>query len=256
MTARQHQSCWTVVALACLGTILLLSCNGDGVGLDENGDPLMPTDMLPEPDTVATIVSAKDNTLYESLPGDLSNGAGDYFFAGRTARGSLRRGLVAFDVDGNVPAGATITAITLTLHLSQTPAQGGQEIAALHRVMADWGEGTSDADFEEGGGIAATTGDATWIHTFFDTQTWASAGGDFSTTISASQTVDAVGSYSWSGVQMIADAQMWLDTPTTNFGWILIINEAMDASAKRFDTHENPNNSFRPTLRIEFTPLP
>ena len=44
------------------------------------------------------IEASKDNTLYESAAGDLSNGAGSGFVAGLTNMGLIRRGLVAFDV--------------------------------------------------------------------------------------------------------------------------------------------------------------
>ena len=61
----------------------------------------------------ATIVLAAsmDNTLYQDSSGSLSNGAGDYFFVGRSnhppgttdnpssERGLIRRGLVAFDIN-------------------------------------------------------------------------------------------------------------------------------------------------------------
>ena len=47
----------------------------------------------------------------------------------------------------------------------------------VHRVTADWGEGTSKAT--QGKGAPATTGDATWSHRIFNTKTWKMAGGDF-----------------------------------------------------------------------------
>ena len=78
--------------------------------------------------------------------------------------------------------------------------------------------------------------------------------GDFSQTVGDSQTVDDIGFYSWSGSEMIADIQSWLDTPANNFGWILIGNEASLNTAKRFDTHENPNQEDRPELRVTFAP--
>ncbi|HEX4802243.1 MAG TPA: hypothetical protein VFV14_01960, partial [Myxococcaceae bacterium] len=40
---------------------------------------------------------SKDNTLYEDDSGSTSNGTGQYFFAGRTSQGKIRRGLIAFD---------------------------------------------------------------------------------------------------------------------------------------------------------------
>ena len=44
----------------------------------------------------------KDNTLYEDPDGSLSNGQGNYFFAGQTAQegegAALRRSVIAFDL--------------------------------------------------------------------------------------------------------------------------------------------------------------
>ena len=53
------------------------------------------------------IVASKDNTLYQSATGSLSNGAGQNFFVGRTRQSSnsLRRGLIAFDIAANIPVG-------------------------------------------------------------------------------------------------------------------------------------------------------
>jgi len=113
---------------------------------------------------------SKDNTLYEYVPadGDLSNALGNHFFTGETAVGELRRGVLAFDITGNVPAGSTITSVTLTLNMSKTPSNTARTVE-LHRLLADWEEGTSQASGEEGTGAPATPNDATWRHRFFDT---------------------------------------------------------------------------------------
>jgi hypothetical protein len=238
-----------VVAVSlCVCAAGFVSCSGDGVGLNEAGDPITP-------DVIATIGPAKDNTLYENGTGAISNGSGQYFFAGRTGTGAIRRGLVAFDI-ARIPAGSRVTNATLTLHLSREPGPGGPEIIELHRLLADWGEGASDAPANEGGGGAAAPGDATWIHTFSDTLLWSSPGGDFSPSVSASQSVDATGFYSWSGPALIADVQSWLDNPQENFGWILIGNESVAQTAKRFDTHENIEASFRPALSVQYATEP
>ena len=62
----------------------------------------------------------KDNTLYEDAFGSFSNGSGSYFFAGATATGFLRRGLLQFDIAGAVPEGASIDSVELMLHMSKT----------------------------------------------------------------------------------------------------------------------------------------
>ncbi len=227
----------------------LISCAGDGTGLTEAGDPIVA-------DKVAIIRPTKDNTLYEDAAGSISNGSGQHFFAGRTGTGSIRRGVVAFDIARSIPAGVRVTNATLTLHSSREPAVGGPESIELHRLLADWGEGASDAPATEGGGGAATSEDATWIHTFFDTGFWSSPGGDFSQTVSARQTVDATGFYLWSGPGLVADVQSWLDNPEDNFGWVLIGNESVAQTSKRFDTRENTETSFRPELSVTYETEP
>jgi hypothetical protein len=224
----------------------LIACTGDGEGLNEAGDPINLVDK------VAIISPTKDNTLYENGAGSISNGSGEHFFAGRTGTGDIRRGVIAFDIAASIPAGGRVTNVTLTLHLSREPALGGPEIVELRRLLADWGEGTSDALANEGGGGAATPGDATWIHTFSDTGFWSSPGGDFVQKVSASQAVDAIGFYSWSGPGLVADVQSWLDNPQGNFGWVLIGNESVEMTAKRFDTRENTELQFRPQLSVGY----
>lgn len=202
--------------------------------------------------TQITLESFKDNTLYQSATGTTSNGVGEYFFAGKTGGGSVRRGLVAFNVAGNVPAGATITSAALTLHMSKTIAMN--QTVSLHRLLADWGEGTSNAGANEGAGAPAATGDATWLHRFYSATFWTTQGGDFAATASASATVGGVASYTWnSTLQLVADVQLWLDSPSQNFGWLVRGNESATTTAKRFDSRENITPSFRPTLTIEFS---
>lgn len=208
-------------------------------------------------DTVA-INPDRDNTLYESLSGALSNGQGEYLFAGRTAQptGSLRRALIRFDIAGSVPAGATINSVVLTLEMSRTPTLDDEWIE-LRRLSADWGEGTSDAGGEEGNGAPSTPGDATWIHAFFSTQLWSSIGGDYASTVSAATPVGPLGTYTWGSTpQMVADVQSWLDDPANNFGWILMGNESIQGTAKRFNSRENLNAATRPLLTVTFTPAP
>src|SRR6266700_538781 len=200
---------------------------------------------------LATINPSKDNTLYEFVPadGDVSNALGNHFFAGETADGELRRGVLAFDIAGNVPAGSTILGVTLSLNMSRA-AFDTARIVELHKLLADWGEGTSVAPGEEGDGAPATTNDATWRHRFFDTIFWAMQGGDFSPTVSASQSVGPLGQYTWSSAQMVADVQSWLDNPSSNFGWLVLGDESTNATSKRFDTRESASP---PVLTIEYT---
>ena len=197
---------------------------------------------------------SKDNTLYQYNPseGDLSNGAGFHFFAGENAVGEIRRAVLAFDIAGNIPPGSTITGVSLSLNMSMTNSDTARTIE-LHKVLADWGEGTSHAGGGEGGGAPATPGDATWRHRFYDTIFWTTQGGDFSATVSASQSVGPLGQYTWSSTQMVADVQSWLNNPASNFGWLVLGDETAIATAKRFDTRESASP---PMLTIQYIPGP
>lgn len=200
--------------------------------------------------------ASHDNTLYESETGAFSNGAGMHFFAGNSSSDKTFRGLLSFDVAANVPSGATINSVRLTLHMSKTIS--GDQTVSLHRTSADWGEAGSDAAQNEGGGIAPMPGDATWIHTSFPSSFWMNPGGDFEAAPSAMQTIgSSLGYYTWeSPAGMVADVQSWLDDPNSNFGWTLVGNEGTTTTAKRFDTRENPTLANRPLLTIDFTPIP
>jgi hypothetical protein len=151
--------------------------------------------------------ASQDNTMFQE-DGSVSNGVGEYFFVGRTKDGFTRRGLVAFDIAGSIPPGSVITGVTLGLNMSRTRTQN--QTVSLLRVLASWGEGTSNAGGEERAGASATPNDATWTHRLWPTSTWSTNGGDFHPTVSGSATVgNQTCPYSWSSAGMAADVQAW-----------------------------------------------
>ena len=195
----------------------------------------------------------KDNTLYEDATGSLSNGKGTNLFAGKTStNGSnkIRRALIKFDVAAIVPAGAIITAATLTMRMDKTTS--GLQNVSMHTVTADWGEGNSNALASVGRGTTAQINDATWLHRFFSSTFWTTPGGDFTSTPSASTSVNSPGNYSWASTALTANVQSWLDNPSANFGLIVIGNEAIAHTAKRFVSREGVTAD-RPKLSITYT---
>lgn len=213
-----------------------------------------------------TLDPAKDNTLIQRTDpsGQLSNGLGD-IFTGRTnqdgqgpATISIRRGLVQFDLS-SIPAGSIITGATLTMR--DVMGLNGDPVTALHRVLADWGEGTS---FQAGGmGAAATQNDATWLYRFFNaadpasSPAWSTAGGDFLPSVSGAAVIsDDLGggqTFTWSDPGMVADLQFWLDSPAQNFGWLLQGDESRGQSAKRLNSRDS---GFSPELEITYQVVP
>lgn len=206
---------------------------------------------------VIHLLPSKDNTLFQSTSGTLSEGAGTGIFCGVTSQGKKRRALTAFDVAGNLPAGATVLSASLVLTMEQT--SNGPLDIDLRRVSADWGEGTSVASGGSGGGGAggpATPGSVTWIHRFYPSIMWTTAGGDFSATVSATVSVWQYGPYAWSGAQVTADVQDMLDNPATNFGWVLKSPEAISGWAKKFASRETLDPTAVPRLEITYLAPP
>ena len=204
-------------------------------------------------ESTVSLHPSKDNTLYQDNNGAFSNGAGAHFFAGKTGTSAIRRAVVAFDVAGEVPAGSTITSATLTLHMSRTNSE--TQTIELHKIEADWGEGTSKAPGRQGRGGRVASGDATWLHRFYDTDPWETVGGDFSSRITAGTSVSEIGPYSWGpSAQLADDVQSWLDDPASNFGWLLMGNEETRKTTKRFDSKENETSENRPVLTVTFSP--
>lgn len=213
--------------------------------------------------TTVTLEPLKDNTLYESTDGSLSNGLGDSLFVGRTnqAESSLRRAVMDFDLSG-IPTGSTVVKASLTLTTTRDRLTASP--ISLHRVSTDWGEGASNATGPDipnvagGQGVASDPGDATWIHTFFDTDVWDSPGGDFERIASGFAAVPGLGPVHFDDVGLASDVQSWVDDPSSNFGWVLVGDEATLDSAVRFASRESgdPGNPDRPRLTLTLVSEP
>ena len=202
---------------------------------------------------VIEIVASRDNTLYEASAGTLSNGSGQYIFAGATLRNSsrYRRALLYFDVSV-IPAGAQIADASLRLYMSQTIA--GDVPVTLHRVTKAWGEGASMAGGGEGSGADVEPGDATWLHTFYPGTFWTNPGGDFDATPVAGIQVGGDGFYTWStNASMALLVSGWNANPSQNFGMLVMGDESTNGTTKRFDSRENITVANRPTLIVMYT---
>jgi len=209
---------------------------------------------------VLVLPAARDNTLFEDATGRFSDGAGQFLFMGRTGDDNgldnlKRRALLSFDLTA-IPPGSVVESVTLSLTIDRVPPDAAGGTAYIHHVLVDWGEGSSDPFGPEGQGTAAQAGDATWIHTFFDTQTWTVPGGDYSE--GASALADFTNGpetiFFPTGVNLVADLQSWVDNPAGNYGWIVIGDEENTMNARRLLSRENSDPG-RPELTVEFTPV-
>ena len=53
---------------------------------------------------------------------------------------------------------------------------------------------------------------------------------------------------------MLTDVQQWLDSPATNFGWIMLGNESTGQTAKRFGGQDARSPESPPELTVEYDP--
>ncbi|MFN0137141.1 MAG: DNRLRE domain-containing protein [Phycisphaerae bacterium] len=202
-----------------------------------------------------SLVADRDNSLFQTVSTiDASNGAGIYLYSGLTSGESRRRALVHFNVAAVVPTGSTINSATVTLWSDRSIT--APHVFTLHRITTAWGEGESDAGDPGGTGAESAPGDASWNYAVFPTDLWATEGGDFVATASASDTIEGRNEYSVYGptVGLAADVQAWVDGSAANHGWMLLGNEGSPSSAYRFYSRENASAIQRPTLMIDFTP--
>ena len=202
-----------------------------------------------------SLAASQDVTLYDSPGSTLANGGGEYLFVGLTGQPQARRTLIAFDVAGLVPAGATVYSVELTLNMSRTGLPLFEAAVALHRATASWGEGATDATGNEGRGLDVLPGDATWAHRTYDDQLWATPGGDFASAASAITGVLRPDPYTWGPTAaMVADVQAWLDDPGANHGWAIVGDEETHRGVKRFDSRQRTDETTRPVLTVVYLP--
>ena len=94
------------------------------------------TTALSQAQTTITLSATQDNTIYVEATNN-SNGAGQNFTAGVTDRtANIRRGLLRFDL-ASVPAGATITNVSLRMVVDRsfTPSHN----ILLQKMLQAWG---------------------------------------------------------------------------------------------------------------------
>jgi len=215
----------------------------------------------------ASLAPAADTTLSENYPSN-NFGAMPFVNSGTTQNLTKNRALFKFDIRSAVPVGSKITSAGLVLSVVKVPADDPNVFSYfyLHRVLRDWGEGskfTPPGSPGPGSGARATANEATWFYRFaFTSNTWTSPGAaatnDFVPAVSSSAVVYGTSDspYGFGSTALtIADVQLWLDHPETNFGWILMTAvESAGFTARRFGSREDTNNW--PQLYIDYDPPP
>lgn len=207
------------------------------------------------------LTPSADTALLEAFP---SNNFGGqlYFNSGTTQTYTKNRGLLKFNIAGQLPANAKITYASLTLEVTGATTEADRDTPStfeLRRMLRDWGEGNKSGQ-PPSLGAPATINEANWAYRFaFTTNTWSVPGGgsgvDFTIVASSEEYVYAPMFFPLStfasNPQMIADVQNWLAQPTNNFGWMLLTQiEGTNFTARRFGSRENTNRA--PILEVSY----
>jgi len=238
----------------------LFNCTSKSAGLAVVALQLHLTDLHAE--EFLEINPVADTCIAESFP-DKNFGAMEFFTAGTTQNYTTNRGLLKFDLAGTIPAGSKIVGVSLTVEVTQDPDEPwNSSNFGLHRMLRDWGEGDNYAPSKLGQAGPAGTNEACWTHRFaFTPETWGQPGGqsglDFVSSRSSFAFVYQAGEpYTFdSSPELVADTQLWLDQPGTNFGWMIIeLVETNAFTARRIGSRESPINA--PRLSIYYQPPP
>jgi hypothetical protein len=232
-------------------------------GSREAADPAVRPKLIIEytPVQTVTLDAVADTSLFALAP-DNNLGAASLVSGRIGMEPGETRALLRFNLAGSIPSDATLVSANLVLTVIGVP--GGIFASAvdsnfgLHRLNVSWNEGN------KGGaqGSLASDGETTWnnrAHSFISPTPWSSPGAaapaDFLAAISAQTLVSGFGSYTFS--DLTADALFWLNNPASNFGWILISDNELDAgTARRFGNREDINNAPKLSLNYTLPPPP
>lgn len=195
---------------------------------------------------VTNLIAVADTTLQDDPTlANLNYGLDDGIRAGGRQQPGKARGLLRFDLAGSIPAGATINSATLTLTVIATPTLPVDSTFEVHRVLAEWGEGTNVAN-------PAVVGEASWNDRLGPGTPWSIAGGDFTATASAAQAISGNGVYNFTSAGLAADVQMWVDNAGSNFGWLLRSeSETMPITIRKFGSRISLGSE--PRLIIDYS---
>jgi hypothetical protein len=181
-----------------------------------------------------------DTYLQNTLP-DANFGGSPVILVGVSASLTPKANHALFQFSlASIPTNATITGATR----SEDSVSGSRPAVNydLYRLLQNWDEA-----------------EATWNLRVAPSTTWTSPGGqagtDYIATPSTTAPIDVPpATNNFRSATMVADLQLWLSNPGTNFGWIVIAVGEQAGSGKQLGSREDIINS--PVLEVQFTVPP
>ncbi len=150
----------------------------------------------------------------------------------------VNRSLLKFDLSG-IPSNATITSATLSL--VKTGGSNSATNVNVHRITADWAEGS--------GPCSGSSGVSNYNKRLSGTN-WGTAGGDYDSTVEAVTSVGGNATYSWSINNLV---QNWVNGTDANYGLLLKYATEGFSNQKTFGSREHNTASNQPKLSVTYT---
>jgi len=215
-----------------------------------------------------SLTATEDTSIFSGHPN--GNIGGSTLVAGTNQQNAwIGRAMFRFDLSV-IPAGAIIDSAEVTLSVVTIPdpmQHGGPQNSdfGLYRLLVSWGEGVGVNVI---GLSPPAAGDATWISRHHGSDLWKSPGGaaddgldemeDYVGSASSSAFVTGLGDFAFGSTpSTVADAQLWLDNPALNFGFMLISSsEGIAGTGRRFASTEISSPGTPPTLQLSYTVVP
>jgi uncharacterized repeat protein (TIGR01451 family) len=198
----------------------------------EQGAPDQPTLIVTTGSGTTNLISVADTELRQSNP---TNNYGTASSMAVVRPAGENRGLVQWDLSAYEPD-VLVTAATIRFNVSSLNAN---MLVSLHQALQSWTEGTG-----------SNGSDADWLR--HDTgQTWATPGGDFSSTVLGSFTPSATGWVEISNPAVIALVQGWLDGSIDNNG-IFLTGSGQPGQQASFHSVGTVDNVLSPQLVFTF----
>jgi len=159
-----------------------------------------------------------------------------------------RRTILKYDI-GTIPTSSNVSGATLSLYYYDMKGGPGSEDPVgrtyyTYRITeTDWVEGTS-VDEQEAGA-------SSWTHRQYDTLSWTTAGGTYTTTDNASTTVPAA--FGWMNWSVTNQAQYTVTNAISPHFLIKDSDESLKSGCYFYSKEEETQTTLRPKLSITFT---
>lgn len=226
------------IAASCLVVFACSGGAGDGADdVGEGSDPLtgsvttsFQAGVLPS----TAYAGAHDTTLSQTAPTTTFGAATTVRVDGDDVAGSDLAGLLSWDLS-SIPAGSTVRSATITLDVTNSTGNPFQ----LYEIDRAWSEATATWSVAASGVPWTTPG--------------AKGAGDRGTTALATVEPRATGAYTVTlNAAGVAAIQRWVDSPSTNHGFIVANASSGDGFA--FSSREATTASRRPRLTVGYDP--